>query len=89
MRPPRQGPLADGSLTGQELEHLLRQTAVPAEATPGLRYALEGYGALTDASMAAARDLLSGRSSPAPRDADDAAHAAAEQARAALFSHRC
>lgn len=88
-RAPRQGPLADGSLTGQELEHLLRQTAVPAEATPGLRYAIEGYGALTNGSLNKARDVLSGRSAPAPRDADDEAHAAAEQARGALFDQRC
>lgn len=85
---PRTGPLADGRLTADELEDLLHHTAIPAEQDTPLRYEVEGYGALTDASMSHADAVLRGGAVPAARVAEDDAHQRAESVRAAL-AERC
>jgi hypothetical protein len=88
-RAPKAGPLADGTLTGGELERLLRVSAAPAEAVEGARYALEGYGAVTDQSLRHAHAVLRGAMDAPERPRDDEAHEAAEAQRAALFAGRC
>ena len=81
---PRSGPLADGQFTADELEALLHATAVPAEPDTPARYDIEGFGAITDASMKTAAAVLRGGTPPGPRPNEAEAHARAEAARAAL-----
>lgn len=81
---PRSGPLVNGQFTADELEALLHATAVPGEPDTPIRYEIEGFGAVTDASMTAAAALLRGGTPPGQRPNEAVAHARAESARAAL-----
>jgi hypothetical protein len=87
--PPVRGPLADGKLTVDELATLLHHTARPAEAATPLRYAIEGYGAVNDASVATALQVLSGQTAEPARPDEDTVHDAVLQARAGYFSAKC
>jgi hypothetical protein len=88
-RLPHAGPLADGSLSSDELVRLLHSVAVPALPAAGARYALEGYGALNAAAQRNAQQILQGAAAMPDRSTDDQANAAAEQQRAALVDARC
>lgn len=90
VRLPAYGPLADGSLTAQELVRLLHAVAVPALSQPGVsRYAVEGYGALTPAAQQTAVQVLRGATQMPVRGEDDTANATAEQGRASVVDARC
>jgi hypothetical protein len=86
--PPR-GPLADGDLTVAELEDVLRHTAAPYEMPTPLRYMIEGYGAVTDATVALAEKVLSGEAAAPLRADEDRMHDAVTQARQADLGTRC
>jgi hypothetical protein len=85
---PRSGPLADGTLTRDELVAVLHATATPYETAGPQRYEIEGYGATTAASHALALRVLRGQSVLPSRPDEDAANARAESVRAALAG-RC
>jgi hypothetical protein len=87
--PPARGPLSDGSFTVAELERVLHHTAIPAEPATPARYAYEGFGAVTDASIATALGVLDGTVAEPARPDEDVVHAAVEQARSASFGTKC
>ena len=86
--PPR-GPLADGSLTLPELTDLLHHTAAPYEQPSAERYLIEGYGAVTDATVALATKVLTGEVAEPLRPDEDAMQDKVTSARRANFDARC
>lgn len=90
VQAPRTGPLADGTLTGNELARVLRHTATPRLDDPRSRYAVEGYGAFLTANVSLAMRVLSGTIPEPGRPDEDTADAAVRQARALQFpAERC
>lgn len=89
-RQPTKGPLADGRLTAAELSLVLRHTATRALPDSPASYAVEGYGAMTAASMRLAASVLAGTAALPDRSQDDTDYAAVTAARSAIFnSARC
>lgn len=84
---PATGPLSDGALTAQELAALLHAVAEPQLVGPG-RYAVEGYGALSDRTLARAQAVLRGDVPLPSRSDDDAAHQRSEDLRASVAAAR-
>ena len=83
------GPLADGTLTNDELRTLLHSVAVQHSGLPGAAaYALEGYGALNADAERHAEQILAGSRPEPSRAGEDTANDVALQERAAVFA-RC
>lgn len=89
-RAPRglRGPLADGDLSRDELVQVLHRSSAPSLAASPARHAVEGYGAVTDASTALAREVVRGRIALPVRLDEDAAQATVDAARDAIFTAR-
>ena len=84
---PKRGPLADGRVTGAEVERLLRQVAIPYYAAQHpAAFAAEGYGYLNGAAQVRAESILRGASGAPDRASDDQMESVVEQARAAAFT---
>lgn len=81
-RTPSRGPLADGTLTADELLATQLAAASPARAEP-TRYAVEGYGFFGDQAQELVKRVLAGRADLPERTADDLAYSAALLARQA------
>lgn len=89
VRPPARGPLRDGALTRDELQRVMRHTAVPYFSSPE-GYAVEGYGAITPTSVRHAIQVLRGVAEEPRRDAEDAFHANVDAVRRGLYPEiRC
>lgn len=87
---PQDGPLRDGDLTAAELTELLHHTAEPAEPEGPARYLVEGYGALSNETVALAKDVLTGRTAMPQRNQEDEWHQRVEAHRELLFPpQRC
>lgn len=85
-RRPRSGPLADGTLTAEELLKVVLAVSRPKETTTVGRYAVEGYGWFSPQASRAAVAVLLGSVRAAPRPEDDTAYTAAIAARTALYT---
>lgn len=82
--PPGRGPLADGSLTGQELLRIMRHVAAPATPGPG-SYLAEGYGNTNDATDRLAELVLAGKAEEPTRSQEDTLYGYSQAARDVLF----
>jgi hypothetical protein len=78
------GPLADGTLTGQELLRVMRHVAVPAAPGPG-SYLAEGYGSTSGATDRLAERVLAGEADEPARPDEDALYAQSQFVRHLLF----
>ena len=83
---PAKGPLADGRLTAAELSLVLRHTATRSLPDSPASYAVEGYGALTSASMTLAQSVLAGAAALPDRSQDDTDYAGVTAARSIIFN---
>jgi hypothetical protein len=85
---PRSGPLADGTLTVDELEAVVLAASAPATAQAAGRYAVEGYGWFNAAAQQRAVAMLLGKAGVPERREDGAAREAARLARTVSLTAR-
>jgi hypothetical protein len=86
--PPRSGPLSDGDLTRADLLNLLRRTARPQSGAA--TFMVEGYGAVSKASVESAGDVLRGTVPEPDRSSEDLQSRNIDTVRRALFPEaRC